>query len=205
MFDSWESSVALIVAILIAYGVVLWLGTIVWTYRDIRERTQDGWSQSVSILLVVIFNIPGLFLYLILRPNETLTEAYERRLEAEALMRDLPDPRPACPSCQRTLNDDFLVCPHCRTQVKAPCSSCARALELSWVICPYCAAPGPQAAAATAPTQEARPPSAPPSAQPARSTSPQATTRARAAAPPTAQERTTSSAEQPSLWRRLVG
>ena len=29
MFDSWESIVALVVAILIAYSVVLWLGLIV--------------------------------------------------------------------------------------------------------------------------------------------------------------------------------
>ncbi|MEX0786484.1 MAG: zinc ribbon domain-containing protein [Dehalococcoidia bacterium] len=199
MFDSWESSVALVAAVLIAYGVVLWLGTIVWTYRDIRERTQDGWSQTVSILLVVLFNIPGLVLYLILRPGETLTEAYERRLEAEALMRDLPEPRPACPSCQRTLSDDYLACPYCRTQVKAPCSSCARALELSWVICPYCAAPGPQATAATARSQAAQPPSAPPSPQSTRTTTPPTAASARASAPPTAQERTSSSAQQPSL------
>ena len=36
MFEDWESLLAVGVAILIAYGAVLWLGIIVWIYRDIR-------------------------------------------------------------------------------------------------------------------------------------------------------------------------
>ena len=139
MFDSWESTVAVIVAILIAYAVVLWIGTIVWTYRDVRDRTHDAWTQSVSLLIVVVFNIFGLVLYLILRPHETLNEAYERRLEAEALQRDMPEPQPACPGCQRGIKDYFIVCPQCRTKLRQPCASCDRPLELAWTACPYCA------------------------------------------------------------------
>lgn len=190
MFDSWESIVALVVAVLIAYAVILWLGTVVWTYRDIRERTADGWSQSVSIALVVLFNIPGLVLYLILRPHETLTEVYERRLEAEALMRDMPEPRPSCPTCKRGLGDRFLLCPYCRTQLRQPCSSCKQPLELNWVMCPYCAAPGPQAA------------SAPPPA-PAASTQPRLTTSAPIqSSSPTPGPRTTPPAATPTPQMR---
>lgn len=139
MFDSWESTVAVIVAILIAYTVVLWVGTIVWTYRDIRERTHDGWTQTVSLLMVLVFNIPGLMLYLILRPHETMIETNERRLEAEALLRDMPEPRPTCPGCQRGIKDFFIVCPQCRTKLRQPCPSCDRPLDLAWTACPYCA------------------------------------------------------------------
>ncbi len=139
MFDSWESTVAVIVAILIAYAVVLWIGTLVWTYRDVRDRTRDGWTQSVSLLIVAVFNMPGLVLYLILRPHETLNEAYERRLEAEALLRDMPEQQPACPGCQRGIKDDFIVCPQCRTKLRQPCASCDRPLDLAWTACPYCA------------------------------------------------------------------
>jgi RNA polymerase subunit RPABC4/transcription elongation factor Spt4 len=146
MFDEWESILAVVVAILIAYGAVLWLGIIVWTYRDIRERTRDTASQVMAALLVVLFNIPGLFLYLILRPTETLTEAYERRLEGEALIRELAEHRRSCPSCQAPVREDFLLCPQCRTKLQEPCSDCGRALELSWAACPYCGAQGPQPA-----------------------------------------------------------
>jgi len=143
MFDDSGSIVALVAAVLIAYAVILWLGTIVWAYRDIRERTRDGWSQTVAVLLVLLFNIPGLVLYLILRPRDTLAEAYERRLEAEALLRDLPETR-SCPTCLRAVREDYLLCPFCRTKLREVCSGCGRTLDLLWSACPYCGAQGPQ-------------------------------------------------------------
>jgi hypothetical protein len=144
MFDSWEPIVALISAVLIAYAFILVVGMAVWTFRDIRQRTHDGWSQAVAVALVVILNIPGLVLYLVLRPGETLTEAYERRLETEALLRELPERR-TCPRCDRVAKEEFLLCPHCRTVLREPCLGCGRTLELSWSVCPYCGAQGPQA------------------------------------------------------------
>ena len=176
MFDSWESNVTLVAAVLIAYAVSLWLGIIVWIVRDIRERSRDGWSQTASVLLVALFNIPGLFLYLILRPHETLAEAHERRLEAEALARDLPERSLSCPSCSRQMQDEFLLCPYCRTKLRQPCPGCSQALELGWNACPYCGAQGPQAltatkAAASAPSstevQSTPPKPSDPAAQPA--------------------------------------
>ena len=145
MFGNWQAVVALVVAVLIAYAVILWVGLMVWVYRDSRERTRDGWFQSAALGLVLLFNIPGLFIYLILRPSETLMEAHERRLEAEALMRDMADERPVCPRCERTIKDDYLVCPYCRNNLREPCLGCGRPLELTWAACPYCGAQGPQA------------------------------------------------------------
>ena len=145
MFDDSGSIVALVAAVLIAYGVILWAGTVVWTYRDVRERTRDSWSQMVAVLLVVLFNIPGLVLYLILRPRETLAEVYERRLEAEALLRDLPETR-SCPTCLRAVREEYLLCPFCRAKLREACSSCGRTLDLAWSACPYCGAKGPQPA-----------------------------------------------------------
>lgn len=169
--DSWEPVAALIAAVLIAYAVVLWLGALVWVFRDVRERTRDGWTQFFALLMAIVFSFPGLLLYLLLRPRETLTEAYERRLEAEALMRDLPEPRPSCPNCTRAVRKEFLLCPHCRTKLHQPCPACNRPLELAWAACPYCGAPGPQAAVAPA---TAAPPSA---AQPPRAVAAQAPSR----------------------------
>lgn len=166
MTDNWQPIVAVVVAILIAYAAVLWIGTIVWTYRDIRDRTRDGWSQTVAVGLVAIFSIPGLFLYLILRPHETLTEAYERRLEAEALLREMPD-RNACPRCERPANEDYLLCPYCRTTLREPCLGCSRPLELAWTACPYCGAHGPQATVtATQPRPERASAASPPAPEP---------------------------------------
>lgn len=161
MSDSWQFLLSLLAAVLIAYAVILLLGMSVWAYRDIKQRTHDGWAQAFAVGMVVLFNIPGLILYLILRPNETLTETYERRLETEALLRELPEQR-ACSRCDRVAREDFLLCPHCRTVLREPCLGCGRTLELEWSICPYCGAQGPQSirigATASAPQSAAPPP-----------------------------------------------
>jgi len=160
---SWQPLFAFIAAILIAYVVVLWLGAAVWVYRDVRERTRDGWTQFVSVALVVVFSLPGLILYLMMRPRETMLEAYERRLETEALMGDLPDRR-TCPGCQRPTRPEYLLCPYCRTGLRQACTNCKQPLELTWIACPYCGAQGPQQI--MVPSTPATAPYAPPSAVP---------------------------------------
>jgi len=134
---SWQDTVWLVVALLVAYGVVLWLSALLWVYRDVKSRTNDSVSQFVSVFLVLIFNLPGLFLYLVLRPQETLTEAYERTLETEAMLQEV-ERLGTCPSCRRRIEDDYLLCPYCRTSLRKPCAQCGRALSFGWVACPYC-------------------------------------------------------------------
>jgi RNA polymerase subunit RPABC4/transcription elongation factor Spt4 len=150
MVDSWQGGVTLAVVAVVAYLVVMWIGALVWVYRDISARTRDPVTQTISILILVIFNLPGLLLYLILRPKDTLAERYDRQLEAEALMQELQD-QPACPACRRRSEPDFLMCPYCRAALREPCSECGRALAFGWVACPYCGAtrgqPAPKPAA----------------------------------------------------------
>lgn len=150
---SWQDTATLVGIILGAYGGVLWLSAIVWTYRDVRERTRDSVSQTVAVLLVLLFNIAGLLLYFILRPQQTLTEAYERSLEAEALLQELQEQQ-ACPTCRRRVEPDFIVCPYCRTALRDRCASCGRALNFAWNACPYCASERVRAPAAASPLAE---------------------------------------------------
>jgi RNA polymerase subunit RPABC4/transcription elongation factor Spt4 len=123
-----------------AYLVALWFVLIVWTYRDIEARSRNVLTQVFSTLLVVLFWVPGALLYLILRPKESLDTAYQRSLEEEYLLQDLEE-LPVCPSCERYVEDDFLLCPHCHTRLREACLACARLIDLRWSVCPYCAAP----------------------------------------------------------------
>src|SRR3989304_4720979 len=86
------------------WALLLWLSIIVWVYRDIRDRTRDLALQVLAVFVVLMFfpgfNLPGLALYLMLRPRETLEEAYARSLEEEALLREIGD-EGMCPSCRR--------------------------------------------------------------------------------------------------------
>jgi hypothetical protein len=141
---SWQDTVRLIVAVGIAYIVVLWFAVAIWAYRDIKSRTNDVTSQAIAGLLVLVFNVLGLLLYLILRPQQTLGENYERSLEAEALLHELEDQR-LCPSCRRRVEDDYVICPYCRVELREPCPQCGKALSLAWSACPYCGRQRPSA------------------------------------------------------------
>lgn len=123
-----------------AYLIALWFVLVVWTFRDIEARSRNVVTQIASTMLVVFFYLPGFLLYWLLRPKETLDEAYQRSLEEEYLLQDLTE-LPLCPSCQHYVEDDYQICPHCNTQLKEGCHSCGRLVDLQWSVCPYCAAP----------------------------------------------------------------
>ncbi len=133
----WETLAQIAVIIAVAYVLVLWVAAIVWVYRDIASRTRDAFSQTIAIILVLVFSLPGLLVYLILRPKQTIAEQYDRQLEAEALLHEIQE-QATCPSCRRRIDDDFVSCPYCRTSLRSPCEQCSKALASTWVICPYC-------------------------------------------------------------------
>jgi RNA polymerase subunit RPABC4/transcription elongation factor Spt4 len=131
--------VQLLIALVGAYLVALWFALIVWTFQDIQARSRSVMAQIFSTLVVVLFFVPGVLIYLILRPSETLDEAYQRSLEEEYLLQDL-DELPVCPSCRRYARDDFVWCPSCRYEIRQPCSECERLVDRRWAACPYCGA-----------------------------------------------------------------
>ncbi|MCL4560808.1 MAG: zinc ribbon domain-containing protein [Chloroflexi bacterium] len=118
----------------------LWLSLIIWTYRDIASRTRHIFVRILAALWVALLFLPGLLIYLILRPTHTIEEDYRRALEEEALLHSYP-PETLCPGCKRRVEQNWLVCPACGTEMKRNCSRCGKLLEVSWKVCPYCAAP----------------------------------------------------------------
>jgi RNA polymerase subunit RPABC4/transcription elongation factor Spt4 len=129
--------VQILVALCAAYVAALWFVLIVWTYRDIESRSKNVVTQVFSTLLSVLFFVPGVLLYMVLRPRETLDSTFQRSLEEEYLLQDLEE-LPLCPSCQHYIHDDFKICPNCRTALREACPGCARLVDLRWNICPYC-------------------------------------------------------------------
>ena len=143
--DNLTKILGIVVGFLVAFIVIFWISLIIWTFRDIRSRTQDLLSQILATLLVAVFFIGGLFIYMILRPRQTLAEIYERQLEEESLLAEMTE-RQTCNNCHARVETDFQICPSCGQKLKRPCPKCERLLELRWSFCPYCAtnlAPGP--------------------------------------------------------------
>jgi hypothetical protein len=143
--------IELTLAFIGAYLLALWISLAIWTFRDIRSRSNDILLVLLATLLVLIFSIPGLILYMILRPPETLAEATERTLAEEAMLQEL-DSGASCPQCKQRIEPDFLVCPSCANVLRRRCPTCKHVLQLSWGVCPYCARP--VAVAPEAPVQQ---------------------------------------------------
>ena len=155
--------------LLAVYYGVFSLGLAIWTFQDIRRRTQYWPVYFLALSLVVVFNLPGFLIYLLVRPQQTMAQQYENSLEEAMILQDLGK-QLACPRCKRAVEDEFLICPFCRTQLRRPCGHCGHPLNALWKACPYCTTPVPVEvadAAATAVTLDATAdrPSTPPPAE----------------------------------------
>ncbi len=136
-FEAFVSAFTLLAACLGGLLAALWLSLVIWTFRDMRARSRDAFAQILAALVVALLPIAGILIYLILRPPETLAQAYERALEEEALLQEIED-RPVCPGCSRTAESTWLLCPHCHTRLKKACPDCQSLMDLQWTLCPFC-------------------------------------------------------------------
>lgn len=147
-------------------------GLTIWAFRDIRSRTRDPFVQILATITVGVIPVVGILVYLMLRPRETLAEAYVRALEEESLLSSIEN-QEFCPTCGRRVDGDMQWCPKCHAHLRDACDNCGRAIHLAWDLCPYCGAAHTPAAAATVKPAKPRlfgkpkPPPTPPQTLPA--------------------------------------
>ena len=98
------------IAFATAFLVALWISLIFWTFRDIRRRSRDPLLRVLAALVVAVLFLPGILIYLILRPPRTLDEEYQHSLEEEALLQSIED-KPVCPGCTRQVKETWTACP----------------------------------------------------------------------------------------------
>lgn len=151
----WQATARLVATLVIGYIALIWLASVIWTYRDISSRTRDPISQAVMLSIVIVLPIIGLPIYMALRPPETLQQAYDREIEQEAILADIQT-MAACPGCRRPAEADFRVCAYCGTTLKDPCPSCNQLMLHAWRYCPHCATPRARSSMAPATAQAPR-------------------------------------------------
>ena len=127
----------------ILLGVVFWLATVYWVYKDARRRIEDPWLIGMATVLGAIPPFLGPLIYMLFRPPEYLEDVRERELEMLAMEERLAEHDLRCPVCRGAVDASFLVCPVCTTRLKQACTECAAPLEPIWQVCPYCATPVP--------------------------------------------------------------
>jgi hypothetical protein len=123
--------------LVLACGVLVWLGCGFWTHRDAKRRLADPLLVWPATLLGLV-PLAGPLVYLLFRPPETLADVRARRTELRALEAQLERRSPTCPICRSAVEPAFLVCPVCTTRLKEPCRACRAPLEPLWQACPYC-------------------------------------------------------------------
>jgi RNA polymerase subunit RPABC4/transcription elongation factor Spt4 len=123
------------------YLVILWLATAYWAFRDMQQRSDNAILPYVVAAGIILFT-PFLFflaiwVYKIIRPHEKIGEVWERNLAEEALLNEV-ESVPHCPTCERRVDAEWIICPSCRTRLNRVCPNCSRLVGLDWSLCAWC-------------------------------------------------------------------
>ena len=127
--------------IIAIYWVVLWLAAAYWAFRDMQLRSENPIAPYLAAAFVIVFTpllFPlAVFAYRIVRPQERIGEIYERNLAEEAMLAEIEAVR-HCPTCDRTVHDEWIICPTCRTRLNRVCPNCSKLVGLDWSLCAWC-------------------------------------------------------------------
>ena len=123
------------------YLVILWLATAYWAFRDMQQRSDNAILPYLAaagiILFTPVFFIFAVWVYKIVRPHEKIGEVWERNLAEEALLAEV-EAIHHCPTCERRIDDEWIICPTCRTRLNRVCPNCSRLVGLDWSLCAWC-------------------------------------------------------------------
>jgi len=123
------------------YLVIVWLASAYWAFRDMQQRSDNVilpyLAAALIILFTPIFFIFAVWVYKIVRPHEKIGEVLERNLAEEALLAEV-EAIHHCPTCERRIDDEWIICPSCRTRLNRVCPNCSRLVGLDWSLCAWC-------------------------------------------------------------------
>jgi RNA polymerase subunit RPABC4/transcription elongation factor Spt4 len=94
-------------------------------------------ASAGIILFTPVFFVLGVWVYKIVRPHEKIGEVWERNLAEEALLAEVEAIR-HCPTCERRVDEEWIICPTCRTRLNRVCPNCSRLVGLDWSLCAWC-------------------------------------------------------------------
>jgi hypothetical protein len=84
IFGIDNSGIGVAANLLVVFLIAIWFALVFWTYADSRRRLQDPVLIGSATLAALIFPFAGALVYAIVRPPETLDDAYERELDVRA-------------------------------------------------------------------------------------------------------------------------
>ena len=133
------------VRLIALYVVIVWIASAWWVWRDARIRSTDAFvpylaAGAVILLTPLLFPL-AVVIYRMVRPPLTVSAATSVELQMAMLEEDAT--RSECAACGGIVDDEWVACPACGTELAVRCTACGRPLELDWKICAWCAAEVP--------------------------------------------------------------
>jgi RNA polymerase subunit RPABC4/transcription elongation factor Spt4 len=123
------------------YLFVAWLAAAYWAFRDMHDRTENRALPYVAAALILapspLLFVFGVIIYRVIRPAERLGDVYERNLAEEALLAEVEAVK-TCRNCDKRVNEEWIICPWCRTRLNRVCPNCERLVGLDWTLCAWC-------------------------------------------------------------------
>ncbi len=123
------------------YVVILWVATAYWAFRDMQQRSDNAILPYLVAAGIILFTpflfIFAVWIYKIVRPHEKIGEVWERNLAEEALLAEV-EAIHHCPTCERRVDEEWIICPSCRTRLNRVCPNCSRLVGLDWSLCAWC-------------------------------------------------------------------
>jgi len=133
--------VQLVLYSIVLYLFVVWLAAAFWAFRDMHDRTENPILPYVAAALILLptpfLFVFGVIVYRVIRPAELLGEVYERNLSEEALLAEVEVVK-TCRGCDRRVDEEWIICPWCRTRLNRVCPNCQRLVGLDWMLCAWC-------------------------------------------------------------------
>ena len=113
-------SVSIILFILLAVAVLAIAVIIpvligVYVYRDAKSLNLN--AVMWTLIAVLVPGYIGLIAYLIVRSQSSHYN---------------------CPTCNASIQPEFVVCPNCGSRLKANCENCGKPVDSTWQNCPHC-------------------------------------------------------------------
>ena len=127
----------LVLKVLAIVVILFWVFVTIWVVNDAKARSSSIIFVIISAWLVLFFNVFGLIIYFIIRPQTTVEESRWAELEHKYLEFETAGLM-SCPKCNFSLQPDFNICPQCGFEVKVECSNCESYIYKDWEFCPYC-------------------------------------------------------------------
>jgi len=143
VFASFFSSaiVQLVLYSTVLYLFLVWLAAAYWAFRDMHDRTENPVLPYLASGLILVATpflfVLGVLVYRVVRPAERLGDVYERNLAEEALLAEVETIR-TCRGCDRRVDQEWIICPWCRTRLNRVCPNCERLVGLDWTLCAWC-------------------------------------------------------------------